>query len=71
MIFSENRFPLFGIMLYFPGENSQLNDPTKTAPHQFERNPIGFVTGSITPPGAAFGSPVKTKQFSFVRFVLE
>ena len=28
-----------------------------------------FVTGSMLPPGLALGSPVKTKQFSFVRLV--
>jgi hypothetical protein len=42
---------------------------TNAAPHQRDVRPSGLVTGSGRPPACAFGSPVKTKQFSFVRLV--
>ena|SRR6266436_2412277 len=49
--------------------NVNQNFATNVALHQREVRPWGFRTGSMLPPGAALGSPVKTKQFSFDRLV--
>ena len=48
---------------------SNQNFATNVALHQREVRPWGFRTGSMLPPGAALGSPVKTKQSSFDRLV--
>src|SRR5262249_6509467 len=49
--------------------NSNQNFATKVGPHQREVRPSGFVIRLIWPPGVAWRSPVKTKQFSLDRFV--
>jgi hypothetical protein len=49
--------------------NATQNFATKVALHQRDLRPSGFLIGSMLPPGVAPGSPVKTKQSSFVRLV--
>ena len=51
------------------GTPPNQNFATNVALHQREVRPWGFRTGSMLPPGAALGSPVKTKQSSFDRLV--
>jgi hypothetical protein len=66
--------PITGLMLWttacaFDYCNVNQNFATNVALHQREVRPWGFRTGSMLPPGAALGSPVKTKQSSFDRLV--
>jgi hypothetical protein len=49
--------------------NANQNFATNVGLHQRDVRPCGFLTGSMLPPGAALGSPVKTKQSSFDRLV--
>jgi hypothetical protein len=49
--------------------NANQNFATNVALHEREVRPWGFLSGSMLPPGVAFGSPVKTKQFSFDKLV--
>ena len=59
-----------GIPLY-PMHQSSVNQnfATTVALHQPDVRPSGLVRGSARPPALAFGSPVKTKQFSLERLV--
>ena len=58
------------ILIYLVHQFSvNQNFATTVALHQPEVRPSGLVRGSARPPGLAFGSPVKTKQFSLERFV--
>jgi len=52
--------------IYFSANQSFA---TKVSLHQREVKPTGLVRELGLPPGCAFGSPVKTKQFSFVKLV--
>ena len=59
-----------GMPLYPMHQSSEnQNFATTVALHQPDLKPSGLVRGSARPPGLAFVSPVKTKQFSLERLV--
>ena len=50
-----------------PQFSANQNLATNVALHQLDSRPRGLDSGSMCPPGIAFGSPVRTKQLALDR----